>query len=104
VDDFPTLSLLRRRYGSVCIPLDTVRRHYANHLGMPRFLRKIREKEITLRVVKGDWGGRTQRVVYLHDLAQWIEGLQWKADYPLGDDQPPNDDDRSSEPLGVKTE
>ena len=103
MDDFPTLNLLRRRYGSVCIPLDTVRRHYANHLGMPQFLRKIREKDITLRVVKGDWGGRTQRVVYLHDLAQWIEGLHWKAAHPQNDDRQPNEDDRSSEKLGAKT-
>lgn len=104
MDDFPTLDLLRRRYGSVCIPLDTVRRHYANHLGMPRFLRKIREKEIPLRVVKGDWGGRMQRVVYLHDLAQWIEDLHPKATHPLGEAHLPDEDDRSSEQLGAKPE
>lgn len=95
--DFPTLEFLKKKYGNICIPLDIVRRHYASHLGMPQLLRKIREGKITLRVVKGDWGGSTQRVVYLHDLAQWIDGADWKTIYPPGWNDTPNDDDRSSE-------
>lgn len=96
--NFPTLELLTKKFGSICIPLDIVRRHYANHLGMPQFLRKIREGKITLRVVKGDWGGKKQRVVYLHDLAQWIDGADWKTIYPPGwNDTPNHSDDRSSE-------
>ncbi|WP_413703610.1 pyocin activator PrtN family protein [Pseudomonas sp. Pseusp16] len=66
------LDVLQRQYGSVCIPLEVVRRQYLGHLGMPQLLRKIGRGRITLRVVKSDWGGRTQRVVYLHDLAEWL--------------------------------
>jgi len=66
------LDLLQRQYGSVCIPLEVVRRQYLGHLGMPQLLRVIGRGRITLRVVKSDWGGRTQRVVYLHDLAEWL--------------------------------
>jgi hypothetical protein len=66
------LDVLQRQYGSVCIPLEVVRRQYLGHLGMPQLLRKIGRGRITLRVVKSDWGGGTQRVVYLHDLAEWL--------------------------------
>ncbi|WP_460155659.1 pyocin activator PrtN family protein [Pseudomonas sp. S2_H10] len=66
------LDVLQRQYGSICIPLEVVRRQYLGHLGMPQLLRQIGRGRITLRVVKSDWGGGTQRVVYLHDLAEWL--------------------------------
>jgi hypothetical protein len=45
-----------------------------------------------------------QRVVYLHDLAQWIEDLHPKATHPLSEAHLSNEDDRSSELLGAKPE
>jgi hypothetical protein len=66
------LEMLRAKYGSVCVPLEVVRREHLGHLGMPQLLRALGRGRITLRVVKSDWGGRGQRVVYLHDLAVWL--------------------------------
>ena len=72
--DYSTLAMLRRRYGSICIPLEQVRDEYAPHLGtVTLLLRRIREGKIQLRVCKGDWGGRRCKVVYLHDLAAWLD-------------------------------
>lgn len=73
VSDNWILEKLREKYGSVCIPLEVVRLQYLGHLSMPQLLRAIARGRIALRVIKSDWGGRTQRVVYLHDLAEWIE-------------------------------
>ncbi|WP_223543742.1 pyocin activator PrtN family protein [Pseudomonas sp. BF-B-28] len=69
-----TFEALREKYGSVCVPLEVVRLQYLGHLSMPQLLRALGRGRITLRVIKSDWGGRSQRVVYLHDLAEWIEG------------------------------
>ncbi|PRA58672.1 pyocin activator PrtN family protein [Pseudomonas sp. MYb187] len=71
--DSQTYDMLQKRYGSTCLPLEIVRQHYLSHLGMPSLLRALGKGKLTLRVVKGDWGGRLQRVVYLHDLARWLD-------------------------------
>ena len=69
-----TLGMLRIRYGEVCIPLEVVRREYFPEIGSTRYLLQvIRSGQIKLRVVRSDWGGRTQRVVYLHDLADFLD-------------------------------
>ena len=76
------MTLLRRQYGSICIPLEQVRKEYLSHLGTEALLlRRIREGKISLRVCKGDWGGRPCKVVYLHDLAEWLDSHNpWLAD------------------------
>lgn len=71
--DSQTYDMLLKRYGSTCLPLEIVRQHYLPHLGMPALLRTLGKGGLTLRVVTGDWGGRMQRVVYLHDLASWLD-------------------------------
>lgn len=71
--DYSTLAMLRRHYGAICVPLEVVRRDYLSHLKMPSLLRALREKRILLRVVVVDWGGVRQRVVYLHDLADFLD-------------------------------
>lgn len=72
--DYSTLALLRRQYGSVCIPLEQARKDWLPHLGTEALLlRRIREGRIRLRVCKGDWGGHPCKVVYLHDLAELID-------------------------------
>lgn len=74
--DHSTLAMLRRRYGSVCIPIEQVRKDYLPHLGtVALLLRRIREDRVQLRVCKSDWGGRACKVVYLHDLADWLDSL-----------------------------
>ncbi|MNG21627.1 Pyocin activator protein PrtN [compost metagenome] len=86
--------MLRRRYGSICIPLEQVRREYLGHIGTKSYLlRVIREGRLPLRVVKAEWGGTVQRVVYLHDLADWID-----RNAPSNrDNEPSKIDDHSSE-------
>ena len=71
VTENSVFEMLWKKYGSVCVPLEVVRREYLGHLGMPNLLRALSRGEITLRVIKGDWGGRTHREVYLDDLAKW---------------------------------
>lgn len=71
--DTQTYDMLLKRYGSMCLPLEIVRQHYLSHLGTPALLRELGKGRLTLRIVKGDWGGRIQRVVYLHDLASWLD-------------------------------
>ncbi|MFG0844479.1 pyocin activator PrtN family protein [Pseudomonas sp. FYR_5] len=71
--DSQTYDMLLKRYGSTCLPLELVRQHYLSHMGMPALLREFGKGRISLRVVKGEWGGRMQRVVYLHDLASWLD-------------------------------
>lgn len=71
--DSQTYDMLLKRYGSICLPLEIVRQHYLQHLGTSALLRELGKGRLTLRVVKGDWGGRIQRVVYLHDLATWLD-------------------------------
>lgn len=68
-----SLELLRKRYGAVSIPLEVVRREHFPHLGTSQLLRAIRCGRISLRVVSEDFGGVKKRVVYLHDLAQFID-------------------------------
>ncbi|PNG13421.1 pyocin activator PrtN family protein [Stutzerimonas stutzeri] len=75
--DHSTLAMLRRRYGSVCIPIEQVRKDYLPHLGtVALLLRRIREGRIQLRICKADWGGRPCKVVYMHDLAEWIDSFE----------------------------
>lgn len=71
--DTQTYDMLLKRYGSMYLPLEIVRQHYLQHLGTSTLLRELGKGRLTLRVVKGDWGGRIQRVVYLHDLASWLD-------------------------------
>lgn len=88
--DYSTLAMLRRQYGSVCISLEQFRKDWMQDWGNDALLlRRIREGKISLRVCKGDWGGRRCKVVYLHDLAEWI------------DSQNPRPSDRSSERNGT---
>lgn len=71
--DSQTYDMLLKRYGSTCLPLEIVRQHFLPHLGIPTLLRELGRGRLTLRVVTGDWGGRVQRVVYIHDLASWLD-------------------------------
>lgn len=38
-------------------------------------LRSISEGRLSLRVVTGDWGGQRSKVVYLHDLASYLDKM-----------------------------
>jgi hypothetical protein len=76
VTDYSNLALLKRKYGGTCISLDIFRRDYLPGLKMSSLLRFISTGRITLRVVKSDWGGTAQRIVYLHDIADWLDSLQ----------------------------
>lgn len=86
--DYSTLAMLRRQYGEVCIPLEVVRRKYFPHIGSTRYLlHVIRSERIKLRVVRSDWGGRTQWVVYLHDLADFLDACCSSTAWPKTDDR-----------------
>ncbi|WP_350581584.1 pyocin activator PrtN family protein [Pseudomonas sp. HY2-MNA-CIBAN-0224] len=67
--------MLWQQYNAVSIPLDTARRNYFPHLSMNYFLRSVRAGRIPLRVVTGDWGGQRSKVVYLHDLASYLDKM-----------------------------
>ena len=65
--------MLWQQYNTVSIPLDTARRNYFPHLSMNYFLRSVRAGRIPLRVVTDNCGGRRSKVVYLHDLADYLD-------------------------------
>jgi hypothetical protein len=68
-----TLDQLRKEFTTPCPTLKAVRERYFSHITSDTYLmRKINSGSIQLKVTR--LGGRQgQRVVYLHDLADYLE-------------------------------
>lgn len=74
-----TLNQLRTEFATPCPTLSAVRERYFSHIGNDRYLlRKISAGSIQLKVTR--LGGRQgQCVVYLHDLADYLDGQSCDA-------------------------
>ena len=68
-----TLDHLREEFATPCPTLSAVRERYFSHISNDRYLmRKINASQIALKVTR--LGGRQgQPVVYLHDLATYLD-------------------------------
>ncbi|ATR82125.1 transcriptional regulator [Pseudomonas sp. HLS-6] len=69
-----TLAQLRRQWATPCPTLTAVREHYFPHIRTDEHLRKeIRKGRIGLKLTKLHGSNRAKPVVYLHDLAAYLD-------------------------------
>ncbi len=69
-----TLALLRKQFTTPCPTLSAVREHYFPHIKTDRRLRElIRANRINLKLSKVHNSARAQPVIYLHDLADYLD-------------------------------
>ncbi|MFK9080210.1 pyocin activator PrtN family protein [Pseudomonas neuropathica] len=69
-----TLEQLRRQFATPCPTLAAVREHYFSHIRTDRYLlEEIKAGRITLVVKRLHNSTRAMRVVYLHDLADFLD-------------------------------
>ena len=70
-----TVQQLLRRYDRPCLPLDAVRAEYLSHIeSMEHLLEEIRKGHIPLRYTRLHTR-RSEPVVYLRDLADWLDAM-----------------------------
>ena len=66
--------LLMGQYGcQAVIPLEDVVRDYFSHLTVDSFLRKIGTGDIAIPVVRADTSQKSQKGIYLSDLADYLD-------------------------------
>jgi hypothetical protein len=69
-----TLDQLRRQWADPCPSLTTIREHYFAHIKTDRYLlQQIRSGQIQIKVTKLHNSARARPVVYLHDLAAYLD-------------------------------
>lgn len=69
-----TLNQLRRQWANPCPSLTAVREHYFAHIKTDRYLlHQIRTGQIQLKVTRLHNSSRAKPVVYLHDLAAYLD-------------------------------
>lgn len=69
-----TLDQLRRDFATPCPTLAAVRERYFSHIRTDRYLlNEINAGRIALKVTKLHNSARAKRVVYLHDLAAFLD-------------------------------
>lgn len=69
-----TLEQLRRQFATPCPTLSAVREQYFAHIRTDRYLlAEIKAGRIALTVKRLHGSARAQRVVYLHDLAAFLD-------------------------------
>lgn len=69
-----TLEQLRRQFATPCPTLSAVREQYFAHIRTDRYLlAEIKAGRIALIVKRLHGSARAQRVVYLHDLAAFLD-------------------------------
>lgn len=69
-----TYQQLLRRYDRPCLPLDDVRAEYLPHIrSMEYLLDEIRQGRIKLRYTRLHCTRNSPPVVYLQDLANWLD-------------------------------
>lgn len=70
----PTLDQLRAQWATPCPTLTAVREHYFPHIGTDRRFRELIQKgEISLTLKKLHNSAKAQHVIYLHDLAEYLD-------------------------------
>jgi hypothetical protein len=74
-----TLEQLRRQFATPCPTLSAVREQYFTHIRTDRYLlTEIKAGRIALVVKRLHGSARAQRVVYLHDLANFLDAQATK--------------------------
>lgn len=69
-----TLEQLRRQFATPCPTLAAVREHYFSHIRTDRhLLTEIKKGRIKLTVKRLHGSTRAKPVVYLHDLADYLD-------------------------------
>jgi hypothetical protein len=69
-----TLDQLRRQFATPCPTLAAVREHYFSHIRTDRhLLTEIKKGRIKLTVKRLHGSARAKPVVYLHDLADYLD-------------------------------
>lgn len=69
-----TLEQLRRQFATPCPSLAVVREHYFSHIRTDRYLlTEIKKGHIKLTVKRLHDSTRAKPVVYLHDLADYLD-------------------------------
>lgn len=72
-----TLDQLRNQWTTPCPTLTAVREHYFPHIKTDRRFRELIQKgEIRLKLKKLHSSSRAQYVIYLHDLADYLDEQQ----------------------------
>ncbi len=72
-----TLDQLRAQWTTPCPSMTAVREHYFSHIRTDRRFRElIRDGEITLKLTKLHNSARAKHVVYLTDLASYLDAQQ----------------------------
>lgn len=75
-----TLAQLRKQFSTPCPTLTAVREHYFPHIKTDRRLRElIKAKQIRLKLSKPHNSARAKPVVYLHDLADFLDAQAKKS-------------------------
>lgn len=75
-----TLNQLRSEFATPCPTLSAVRERYFSHIASDRYLlRKINAGAIQLKVTRLGGSSKGQPVVYLHDLADYLDMQRSKA-------------------------
>lgn len=71
----PTLQQLRTQWSTPCPTLTSVREHYFSHIRTDRRFRELIQKgQIKLKLRKLHNSTKAQHVIYLHDLAEYLDG------------------------------
>ncbi|MDH0154334.1 pyocin activator PrtN family protein [Stutzerimonas chloritidismutans] len=69
-----TYQQLLRRYDRPCLPLDEVRAEYLPHIGdVESLIKLIHQGRVRLRYTRTDVTRKAPPVVYLRDLAAWLD-------------------------------
>ncbi|MFJ4256724.1 pyocin activator PrtN family protein [Pseudomonas monteilii] len=69
-----TYDQLLKEWGTLCPTLTAVRERYFPHLGSDRYFKTLINKgRIDLQVSKIEPSGKAQTVVYLHNLAAYLD-------------------------------
>ncbi|MCQ9422697.1 pyocin activator PrtN family protein [Pseudomonas sp. LJDD11] len=75
-----TLELLRGEFATPCPTLSAVRERYFSHLSNDRaLLQRINKGKIALKVTRTGGTRQGQPVVYLNDLATYLDSIADKA-------------------------
>ncbi|MGV8860159.1 MAG: pyocin activator PrtN family protein [Pseudomonas sp.] len=69
-----TLDQLRGEFATPCPTLSAVRERYFSHIASDRYLlRKVSAGSINLKITRLGGSSKGQAVVYLHDLAEYLD-------------------------------
>lgn len=75
-----TRFLLMARYDALpIIPIEQVHSDFFKHLSLPKFMRKLNERAIALRVTSIEQSQKSQKGVQIEDLAKFLDNRREAA-------------------------